>query len=113
MPKKTNRVAKIVKDYLIVLEKKGIPLQKAYLFGSQAKGKAGPYSDIDLIVVSPAFNGMPQWKRWEILGDALAEIMEPIEVRGYAPDEINRAQKQKASLIYEVLNEPATIEYRI
>ncbi|TEB10832.1 Nucleotidyltransferase domain protein [Pelotomaculum sp. FP] len=113
MPETTNRVAEIVKAYLAVLQKKGIPLQRAYLFGSQAKGAAGPYSDIDVIVVSQAFTGMPQWKRWEILGDALAEIMEPIEVRGYAPNEIDQAQKQKASLIYEVLTEPGTIEYRV
>ncbi|HOV80804.1 MAG TPA: nucleotidyltransferase domain-containing protein [Bacillota bacterium] len=113
MSKKANRVDEIVKTYLVVLEKKGIPLQKAYLFGSQTKGTARPYSDIDLIVVSPAFTGMPQWKRWEILGDALAEIMEPIEVRGYAPDEIDQAQKQKAGFIYEVLTEPRTIEYGI
>ncbi|MCL6560432.1 MAG: nucleotidyltransferase domain-containing protein, partial [Firmicutes bacterium] len=105
MPETADRVTEIVKDYLSVLEKKGIPLQKAYLFGSQAKGTAGSYSDIDLIVVSPVFNGMPQWKRWEVLGDALAEIMEPIEVRGYAPDEIDQAQKQKASFLYEVLTE--------
>lgn len=112
MPETADRVTKIVKDYLIVLKKKGIPLQNAFLFGSQAKGTAGPYSDIDLIVVSPTFTGMPHWKRWEVLGDALAEIIEPIEVRGYAPDEIDLAQKQKASFVYEVLTEPETIEYR-
>lgn len=111
MLKAADKVTKIVRDYLSVLEKKGIPLQNAYLFGSQTKGTAGPYSDIDLIVVSPIFSGMPQWKRWEILGDALAEIMEPIEVRGYAPDEINQAQKRKASFLYEVLTETKTVEY--
>ncbi|MCG9966568.1 nucleotidyltransferase domain-containing protein [Pelotomaculum terephthalicicum JT] len=109
MPKATNKIANIVKSYLLVLEKKGVPLQKAYLFGSQTKGTARPYSDIDLIVVSPVFAGMPQWKRWEILGDALAEVMEPIDVRGYAPDEISQGQKDKASFIYEVLTEPETI----
>jgi len=113
MPKTTNKITTVVKSYLSVLNKNGIPTQSAYLFGSQAKGTAGPYSDIDLIVVSPAFSGMPQWKRWEILGDALAEIMEPIEVRGYTPEEIEQSQKLKASFIYEVLNEPETYEYRL
>ncbi|WP_104371814.1 nucleotidyltransferase domain-containing protein [Desulfocucumis palustris] len=106
-------VEEIIKSYLLVLEKKGIPTQKAYLFGSQAKGTAGPYSDIDLIVVSPAFTAMPRWKRLEILGDALAEIMEPIEVIGYAPDEIDLAQKQKAGFLNEILSGPGTIEFRI
>jgi len=63
-----------------VLKRKGIPIQKVYLFGSQAKGTARIDSDIDLLVVSPAFSGMPLWERWEVLGDALAEVLEPIEV---------------------------------
>ncbi|WP_313885497.1 nucleotidyltransferase domain-containing protein [Desulfallas sp. Bu1-1] len=87
-------------------------MQKAYLFGSQAKGTASPDSDIDLIVISPAFAGMPLWKRFEKLGEALAEILEPIEVRGYSPEEINEAKKQKACFLYEVLTEPQTIEYQ-
>lgn len=111
MSKAAAKVKDTVKSYLLILEQKGIPTQKSYIFGSQAKGTAGPYSDIDLIVVSSAFTGMPQWKRWEILGDALAEIMEPIEVRGYTPEEINLAKQQKASFLYEVLNEPQTIEF--
>jgi predicted nucleotidyltransferase len=113
MPETAIRVKEIIKSYLLVLEKKGIPTQKAYLFGSQAKGTAGTYSDIDLIIVSPAFTGMPRWKRWEILGDALAEIMEPIEVMAYTPDEINLAQNQKASFLNQILSEPETIEFRI
>ena len=106
-------MSEIIKLYLIALVKKGIPVQAAYLFGSQAKGKAETYSDIDLIVVSPAFRNMPWWKRWEILGDALAEVMEPIEARGYAPEEIDQAQQQKTSFLYEVLNEPGTIRYTL
>ncbi|SFR01545.1 nucleotidyltransferase domain-containing protein [Desulfoscipio geothermicus] len=113
MPETTNQVSQIIKSYLTVLAGKGVPVQKAYLFGSQAKGTAGPNSDIDLIVVSPAFAGMPLWQRFEKLGDALAEVMEPIEVRGYTPEEINEATKQKASFLYEVLNESQTLEYQL
>lgn len=113
MPETTNSVEEIIKSYLLALDKKGIPTQRAYLFGSQAKGTAGPYSDIDLIVVSPAFTDMPLWKRWEVLGDALAEIMEPLEVMGYAPDEINLAQSKKTSFIHEILSEPETIEFKM
>jgi len=104
-------VSEIIKLYLAVLAQKGIPVQAAYLFGSHTKGRAELYSDIDLVVVSPAFCNMPLWRRWEILGDALAEVLEPIEARGYAPEEIDQAQKQKTSFLYEVLNEPETIEY--
>lgn len=113
MPKTTNRVNEIVNQYLATLSRKGIPVLSAYLFGSQAKGNAGPNSDIDLIIISTAFSGMPLWKRWEVLGDALAEVLEPIEVRGYAPEELDQAQEQKGSFLHEILNETETIEYRI
>lgn len=113
MSQAPGRVNEIIRRYLTVLARKGIPVQAAYLFGSQARGTAGPYSDIDLIIVSSAFSNMPVWRRWEILGDALAEVMEPIEVRGYAPEEIDRAQKQKASFLYEILSGPETVEYRL
>lgn len=111
MPKTTNQISQIIKSYLAILNQKGVPVEKAFLFGSQAKGTADLNSDIDLIVVSPAFIGMPLWQRFEKLGDALAEVMEPIEVRGYTPEEMDEAKKQKASFLYEVLTEPQTIEY--
>lgn len=112
MSRATNQVNQIIESYFAILAQNGIPIQKAYLFGSQAKGTAHPDSDIDLIVVSSAFDGMPLWERFEKLGDALAEILEPIEVRGYTPMEMEEAKKQKASFLYEVLTEPQTIEYR-
>ncbi|MEW6274965.1 MAG: hypothetical protein AB1556_07625 [Bacillota bacterium] len=68
---------------------------------------------MDLIVVSPAFRNMPLWKRWEILGDALAEVMEPIEARGYTPEEIDQAQQQKTSFLYEILTESETVRYTL
>ncbi len=39
-------------DELVIV---GIPVSKAYLYGSYAKGKAKSYSDIDICVVSPNF----------------------------------------------------------
>ncbi len=113
MPQTADQVKNIVKAYLMVLSEMGIHAQKAYLFGSQAKGTADSYSDIDLIIVSSAFVDMPLWKRWEILGNALAEILEPIEARGYTPEEIDYAKSQKASFLHEVLTAPETIEYHL
>lgn len=37
------------------VRKKGIPIKKLVIFGSYAKGKARPESDIDICVVSPKF----------------------------------------------------------
>jgi len=40
--------------------------QKIILFGSYAEGKAGPDSDVDLLVIMP-FEGKGFWKSLEIL----------------------------------------------
>jgi len=47
----------IIKDYLKKLEAKGVHISKAYLYGSQAKGIATIDSDIDLMLISPLFDG--------------------------------------------------------
>ena len=46
-----------VKQYLAALPAVGIHADQAVLFGSFAQGKAGEYSDIDLIVIAPEFDG--------------------------------------------------------
>jgi predicted nucleotidyltransferase len=40
-----------------VLGERGLPVSFAILYGSQARGQAGKWSDIDLVVVSPRFDG--------------------------------------------------------
>ncbi|MEK7168683.1 MAG: nucleotidyltransferase domain-containing protein [Patescibacteria group bacterium] len=46
---------KIAIKYINQVQKNGIPVTKAYLFGSYAKKTANKYSDIDICVVSPIF----------------------------------------------------------
>ena len=46
-----------VQQYLAALPALGIHASKAILFGSFAHGKGGEYSDIDLIVIAPEFDG--------------------------------------------------------
>jgi hypothetical protein len=45
-----------VRNYLQALEAHGIAVSFGVVFGSQAAGKAGLWSDIDLLVVSPQFD---------------------------------------------------------
>jgi len=46
-----------VKRYLTDLPAFGIHARRAVLFGSCARGQAGEWSDIDLIVIAPEFDG--------------------------------------------------------
>lgn len=45
-----------VRNYLKILRQHGINVRFGVIFGSWATGKAGPWSDIDLLVVSPHFD---------------------------------------------------------
>jgi len=47
----------IVRKYLSNLQQQDIPVSFCVVFGSQARGEANPMSDIDLLVVSPRFDG--------------------------------------------------------
>lgn len=44
-----------VKHFVKLMEKAGIPYRQIIVFGSYAKGKAKPWSDVDLCVVSNIF----------------------------------------------------------
>jgi len=54
-----NEVIKTVKDYLNLLKKEGVGVEKGILFGSLAKGTAKDDSDIDLCVVASEFGRDP------------------------------------------------------
>jgi predicted nucleotidyltransferase len=50
-----RNVRQKVEDYLSYLQTKGLTIDAAYIFGSQAGGKRHRWSDIDVCVVSPNF----------------------------------------------------------
>jgi len=55
-PPKTEVIG-IVRRYLAQLPSFGIHARRAVLFGSFARGDASKWSDIDLIVIAPEFDG--------------------------------------------------------
>ncbi len=57
MARKAIKAIQIVKRYIAELEKNQIPVKKAIVFGSYARGVAGPESDIDVALISEAFSG--------------------------------------------------------
>ena len=74
-------VVKSVKDFLDALSKRGVQPSFGIVFGSEATGKSHEWSDIDLIVVSPHFDGPPDRENafllWRLAGRINSRI-EPI-----------------------------------
>ena len=51
-----NEVIELLKKYCILLNSVGIPIEKAFLYGSYSRNQATIDSDIDVMLVSSAFD---------------------------------------------------------
>lgn len=76
-------ITELAKNYLRAVNEHGIPVSFGVLFGSQARGTANENSDIDLIVVSPHFDGKKDFdevsKLWQLTTQTDGRV-EPIAV---------------------------------
>jgi predicted nucleotidyltransferase len=72
------------------LARRGVRVERIYLYGSYKDGTQREGSDVDLLVVSPDFEGMALWDRLGVLGAAAGLILEPIEAAGFTPEEIEQ-----------------------
>lgn len=72
------------------------------LFGSHARGMAGPDSDVDLLVVVP-FEGNPFWKSVEILNRVNAPFS--LDLLARRPDDTARRYAEGDPLIREALDD--------
>jgi predicted nucleotidyltransferase len=91
MAETTSEIRSIVARYVRNLKDQGVPVEKIYLFGSQARLDANVESDVELAVVSPLFEKMSLWDRAGFLGKAAWDIHYPIDVLGFAPSQVRKA----------------------
>jgi uncharacterized protein len=90
MVESRSQIKEIVARYREELTKAGIRIAAVYLYGSYAHGSPHEGSDIDLIIVSPDFEGMNIRERLELLGIVTARILEPIQAYGLTPEEVEK-----------------------
>jgi predicted nucleotidyltransferase len=102
MAKKKDNIKRITNQLIINLEASGIDVFRLILYGSYAHGNPKAYSDIDIAVISPSFNGKTILKRQELLGEAIFPLGEPIEALGYTPQECKTPNP--LSFISEILS---------
>jgi len=74
-----SAVITAVRRYIAVLPSLGIHARRAVLFGSFACGRGDEYSDIDLIVIAPEFDGPREVTLIEKLWQATASADNRIE----------------------------------
>lgn len=81
----------------------GIKPSRVLIFGSRAKGNATEESDIDVILVSAAFAGIPFVKRMEKV-IKLARFPKHVDYLCYTPEEFERI-KDSSSIIKDALED--------
>jgi predicted nucleotidyltransferase len=89
MVRASRKITGIAERYLQAIARRGIRPEAMYLFGSCARGKGGRDSDIDLVVVWRGFQRMGYLRSLALLGEAAAEILEPIQAVPYTPQEFS------------------------
>lgn len=92
------KIENTIKKYLLKLKRNNFPFDKAILFGSHAKGKAGAESDIDLCIVSSKF-GKDMHEETVKLTSFVSDTNFPIDVVSYKPQELNDKYDPLASEI--------------
>ncbi len=76
-------IVKSAQKYLRAVNKSGIPVSFGVVFGSQVNGTAHKWSDIDLLVISPRFDGEIKHKDVALLWRTIVATdsrIEPIAV---------------------------------
>ena len=86
------------KEYIKLVKQSGIPVTKAYLFGSYAKKTENKDSDIDICVVSPIF-GQDYLDENVKLRMLTLKIDSKIEPVAFNPEDINDKYDSLASEI--------------
>lgn len=106
MVKKISEIKRIVKQYSQELERNDIHITKMILYGSYARGTPKPYSDIDLIVISPDLAKFMPLKRQELLAQLTMNIDAPLEVIGYTPSEFKKSNQTIFGQIIQKTGKP-------
>lgn len=99
LEKRVKKLSMVLNNYRKSLEKK-IEVRKMILFGSYARGNPRDYSDVDLAVVSPDFQGGTE-EDYLLLARAAREITPLIEAFPYTPRDLKN--RKRGDFLDEIL----------
>jgi len=106
----STRAKKIAGDYVKSLPT-WIKVERAFLFGSAARGNMSRHSDIDLIIISNQFKKMNLIERLKFLSHLRSDkfIHVPMDILGYTKTEFDKLTKV-SDMFAEAKKEAVKIE---
>ncbi len=102
MRKKTPNVERVIQRMVRRIVRQFQP-ERIILFGSHARGEAGPDSDVDLLVVVPA-EGKKREKQLDIRR-ALRDFAVPVDIVVSTPEEFSWRQEIVGTIEYPAVKE--------
>ena len=87
-----SKVKEILREFLIKI-RQALGDAEVYLFGSYARGNWLYDSDIDLIIVSPAFKNLDLGKRYVLVRNLISSEIS-VELLLYTPEEFEKLKKK-------------------
>lgn len=87
-----------IKNFIDLLENNDIKIQRAYLFGSYANGKADQWSDIDLALISDKFLGN-RYLDLQLLTDYILEAGQDISPLPFSSEDFDNSMFARDEII--------------
>lgn len=88
-------------DDFIQRLRSGIQVEAVILYGSYAQGTPNEWSDFDLAIISPDFEGMPLWRRQQVLSRLSINCHPRLSPIGYSSAEYHKPSP--ASFLAEII----------
>lgn len=97
----TNKNIRLKIKKFVEFLKQDIHVDRVVLFGSYAKGKPKPYSDIDLAIFSRNFKDKDELKNMQYLFKKASAVDTAIEPHPFHPKDLK--SPEKGGLLYEII----------
>jgi predicted nucleotidyltransferase len=82
----TTEIGKIISGFVDLLGK-AVRVEAVILYGSYVNGSPDDWSDIDIAVISPDFEGLAMWERQRIISRATVDRDASLAPIGYSSSE--------------------------
>lgn len=93
-----NRIRELIHIYIQELEKNGLKIEKAILYGSYARGNQNEFSDIDFALISKDFTGERFDDRRKII-PLRRQIDERLEPMPFLPEDFHEGSPLAAEIM--------------
>ena len=110
MVQKLSYFEKIAAEFVKLLEKEGVKVNRVILYGSHARGTAREDSDVDLVIIAEDLKKHPFPERLGFLSRTAWKFNEPLEVIGYTPQEVEG--KEGKSIFWDEICATGKVIYK-